>query len=96
MDIQNKKQPARKNPRLWLPVLITMLAIIIIWVSWLYPQSAPADGEKQSSFTAFKNKINSSLRLLRNDDDKVAPESRGLPPDMDDLRARVFGDQIAK
>ncbi len=96
MDIQNKNQAPRKDRRLWLPVLVTMLAIIIAWAVWLLPQSVPGGQEEQNSFAAFKKKINSSLRLLTGAADQVAPESRGLPPDMDDLRARVFGDRVVK
>ena len=94
MDIQSKNQTPKNNRRLWLPVLATMLVIIAVWAIWLFPEASREAGKQQNSFSAFKEKISSSLRLFKKDSQEAARESQ--EPDIDALRARVFGDQIVK
>ncbi len=76
---------------MWIGVLLAMLAIILLWILWFYPRSLQKmDNKNIAGYLGFKNSLREALSIFKKPDPTPAPDAN---PDIDELRARVFGDQ---
>ena len=78
----------------WLLVGLSMLAIIVLWAWWLYPQSTRwLSRANPGQYENFKNKLNDAFAIFKKN--KIS-ENDSASEAVQELRAKVFGDTVYK
>ena len=94
MDINKKQNQQKQNNhknKIWIPVLIVMMTIIIVWAIWFFPKS---QRNENGEYNSFKNQINKALGIFKK---KEASQNQNTQDkEIDELRQKVFGDQYTK
>ena len=68
-----------------------MIVIITVWAIWFFPKTDSSASNRDTNYGNFKKDILNSFSVFNNSKDK-----EDIKVNVNDLRARVFGDTIER
>ena len=90
--MQNERN---KTNTLYLAVLGMILIIAAAWWLWLYPKNSEQSnggGGNKDEFAAFQTKLKDAFSVFGKRGEVRGESAEKIDPQIQDLRARVFGD----
>lgn len=89
-----KRKRTKHSNYMLLVVIIGMAIIVAAWGIWFFPKTQISDAETGINFANFKRDVLKSFSVFAPLEPKT--ENKVNKVNIDDLRARVFGDTIER